>query len=156
MDTRAARFRGGNIGHGTNKETNRRALEAMKRKFLIEIEVECSEHSEAEGVVEDLIGNAFWEYSFVRETTKKKRTGFIKPDILDITEEFKAKGTAQPATMAAKFWNHYESNGWMVGKNKMKSWKGAVATWVLNNNQYGAHQQTKQVPKSGYSRDIQL
>ena len=27
---------------------------------------------------------------------------------------------------------HYESNGWMVGKNKMKSWKSAVHTWEMN------------------------
>ena len=23
----------------------------------------------------------------------------------------------------------YESKGWMVGKNKMKSWKSAIVTW---------------------------
>ena len=27
------------------------------------------------------------------------------------------------------WWHHYESNGWMVGKNKMKSWRSAVWTW---------------------------
>ena len=28
-----------------------------------------------------------------------------------------------------KFFNFYESKGWMVGKNKMKNWKAAVRTW---------------------------
>lgn len=28
------------------------------------------------------------------------------------------------------FMGYYETNGWMVGKNKMKSWKGAVRSWV--------------------------
>ena len=28
-----------------------------------------------------------------------------------------------------KFFNHYESQGWLVGKNKMKSWKSAIASW---------------------------
>jgi len=28
-----------------------------------------------------------------------------------------------------KFIDHYTSNGWMVGKNKMKDWKAAVRTW---------------------------
>ena len=28
-----------------------------------------------------------------------------------------------------KFFNFYESKGWMVGKNKMKDWKAAVRTW---------------------------
>ena len=30
---------------------------------------------------------------------------------------------------ATKFVAHYESNGWMVGKNKMKSWEAAVRKW---------------------------
>ncbi len=29
-----------------------------------------------------------------------------------------------------KFWYFYESKGWMVGKNKMKSWHSAAATWT--------------------------
>jgi hypothetical protein len=28
-----------------------------------------------------------------------------------------------------KFFNFYESKGWMVGKNKMKDWKAAIRTW---------------------------
>jgi len=27
----------------------------------------------------------------------------------------------------------YESKGWMIGKNKMKSWKSSVVTWKKNN-----------------------
>ena len=30
---------------------------------------------------------------------------------------------------AEAFFAYYESNGWMVGKNKMKDWKAAVRTW---------------------------
>ena len=30
---------------------------------------------------------------------------------------------------AAKFWNHYESNGWKVGRNPMKDWHAAIRTW---------------------------
>lgn len=30
---------------------------------------------------------------------------------------------------AQKFCDHYEARGWMIGKNKMKSWKAAVRTW---------------------------
>lgn len=33
------------------------------------------------------------------------------------------------------FINYYESNGWMVGKNKMKDWKAAVRTWENNSRQ---------------------
>jgi hypothetical protein len=32
---------------------------------------------------------------------------------------------------AEKFFYHYESNGWMVGKNPMKSWTAAMQNWKL-------------------------
>lgn len=31
------------------------------------------------------------------------------------------------------FYNYYESNGWMVGRNKMKDWKASVRTWEQRN-----------------------
>lgn len=34
---------------------------------------------------------------------------------------------------AHRWMNHYESNGWMVGKNKMKDWRAAVRTWENGN-----------------------
>jgi uncharacterized protein YdaU (DUF1376 family) len=34
---------------------------------------------------------------------------------------------------ANKFTDHYTSNGWLVGKNKMKDWKAAVRTWEKSN-----------------------
>ncbi len=36
-----------------------------------------------------------------------------------------------------QFFNYYESNGWLVGKNKMKDWKAAVRTW--ENSNYGGN-----------------
>lgn len=34
---------------------------------------------------------------------------------------------------ALKFFNFYESNGWKVGKNKMKSLSGAIGGWISRN-----------------------
>lgn len=39
-----------------------------------------------------------------------------------------------------RFIDHYESNGWMVGKNKMKSWKASVRTWESRGNGNGNNQ----------------
>jgi len=33
-----------------------------------------------------------------------------------------------------RFMDHYRSNGWMVGKNKMKDWKAAVRNWESRRN----------------------
>ena len=35
--------------------------------------------------------------------------------------------------MADNFFDYYTSNGWMVGKQKMKDWKATVRRWSKNN-----------------------
>ena len=59
--------------------------------------------------------------------TNKK--GFVKPTI----EQLKEYMTEQGMNDIAENWlNHYEANGWMVGKLKMKDWKASVRTWKTN------------------------
>lgn len=63
---------------------------------------------------------------------------FLKPSIEEVQAYAKTKHVM--SDMAAKqfaeeFWNFYESNGWLVGKVKMKSWTSAVAgTWKKTAN----------------------
>lgn len=45
-------------------------------------------------------------------------------------------GIEQGKVEAEKFFNYYESNGWRVGKNPMKSWQHAVNNWITNAKQY--------------------
>ena len=40
---------------------------------------------------------------------------------------------------AERFFAYYESNGWMVGRNKMKNWKAAIVNWHKNEGRYGQH-----------------
>ena len=58
---------------------------------------------------------------------KNKRVLFQKPSVHDIEEYCKNKNLQY--VNAQKFIDYYESNGWMVGKNKMKSWPHAVSGW---------------------------
>ena len=60
---------------------------------------------------------------------KKKRVIFKPPTIEEVIIYCKEK---RYRVNASQFMNHYESNGWMVGKNKMKSWQAAVRTWEGN------------------------
>lgn len=48
-----------------------------------------------------------------------------------------------------QWWNFYESKGWYVGKNKMKNWHSAVATWVKRKqeNYNGGQQQSNIINK---------
>lgn len=56
----------------------------------------------------------------------EKRKRFEPPTIEQLEEYIKEKNYN---VNAEKFFYFYESKGWMVGKNKMKSWKAAVSTW---------------------------
>jgi hypothetical protein len=63
---------------------------------------------------------------------KEKRVSrkFTPPTIIEIKDYCtERKNRVDPN----KFYNHYESNGWLVGKNKMKNWKAAVRNWENNN-----------------------
>lgn len=40
---------------------------------------------------------------------------------------------------AEKFYNHFESNGWLVGgKTKMKNWEAAARNWMLNAEKFSS------------------
>lgn len=58
--------------------------------------------------------------------TRGRASRFTPPTIEQVSEYVKAKGYSVDPE---RFINHYESNGWMVGKNKMRSWPHAVANW---------------------------
>jgi len=64
-------------------------------------------------------------------------TGFQVPTI-DEVKLLMAK-IALPESEAEKFWNFYESKGWMIGKNKMKRLSSAVANWAAHYRQWNAY-----------------
>lgn len=69
-------------------------------------------------------------------------TKFQKPTI----EQLMAEGLSEKE--ARKCFHFYESNGWKVGKNPMKNWKGAAAGWLARSEQYsnnGGGQQPSQI-----------
>ena len=79
----------------------------------------------------------------------KKRSVFQVPTLLEVEQEFFEKTNDRDFAhmIAVKFWNFYDSKGWMVGKTKMQKWKSAVMTW-LNKEQIQVTQ-----PKSDYDEN---
>ena len=57
---------------------------------------------------------------------KQKRKNFVKPTDEEIAAYCKEKNYN---VNAQQFFNYYESNGWKVGRNSMKSWQAAVQNW---------------------------
>lgn len=52
--------------------------------------------------------------------------GAIPPSIEDVRDYCLFR---QNSVNAKKWLDHYESKGWMIGKNRMKDWQAAVRTW---------------------------
>ena len=87
-----------------------------KKEDVNNISSSYVEHMENENENEDLI-------------EKKKVARFQKPTIQQLKEYMNEQGMND---IAENWLNHYEANGWMVGKVKMKDWKASVRTWKTN------------------------
>ena len=56
----------------------------------------------------------------------KSLTRFIPPTVDEVSEYCLSRNNGIDPE---EFVNFYESKGWMIGKNRMKSWQAAVRTW---------------------------
>ena len=57
------------------------------------------------------------------ESKRSTSTKFTPPSLSDVVTYL------EDLVLSKKFYCHYESNGWKVGKNSMKSWKAAADQW---------------------------
>lgn len=63
------------------------------------------------------------------KNVKKEKNINIPPSIEQVSTYCKERNNGvDPQT----FIDHYEANGWMRGKNKIKDWKACVRTWEKN------------------------
>ena len=63
------------------------------------------------------------------EEPKSKAKRFTPPTLEDVIAYCNERGNSVDAQ---HFIDYYTSNGWLVGKNKMKDWKAAIRTWERN------------------------
>lgn len=61
-----------------------------------------------------------------KEDTNVSKKKFEPPTVEEVRAYCQERGNKVDPQA---FIDHYTSNGWMVGRNKMKSWKAAVGTW---------------------------
>ena len=60
---------------------------------------------------------------------------------------------------AQKYYNHFQSNGWLVsGKSKMKNWKAAARNWMLNSQKFNSktnrHHELVEGPKPNHLHTV--
>lgn len=78
-------------------------------------------------------------YSSKSNNKKSKSKRFRIPSIEEINKYCsERKNGVDPE----KFLNHYQSNGWMVGKVKMSNWQAAVRNWEKNSNEKKTQRRT--------------
>lgn len=81
---------------------------------------------------------------------KEKRKVFQIPNVEDI-QSFILENSY--SVDAERFFNFYESKGWLIGKNKMKDWKAAVRTWQRSNNSKNRNYGTENKPNNREDRE---
>ena len=76
--------------------------------------------------IKDIDGEGYLCIKLADLTVLKRNRAFKAPTIEDVKSYCKER---KNKVNAQQFMNHYDSNGWMVGKVKMKSWQAAIRTW---------------------------
>lgn len=71
-------------------------------------------------------------------TKSRRAKPFVKPTIAELRAHIQEKGYT---FTAEEFHAHYESNGWVVGRNKMKCWKSACVKWQLRRDEWASEKQ---------------
>ena len=64
----------------------------------------------------------------IEKESKEKSMRFSPPTRQNVAEYCAEKGYS--GFDVERFLDYYTSNGWMVGKNKMRDWKAAVRNWA--------------------------
>lgn len=120
---------------GSETSSAKRVREYRQRKAL-----QCNTESNG-NVTQDIDIKIIDNRDKIKDKDKKgqKRSSrFTPPSIEEVQKYCKERNNS---VNAERFIDYYTSNGWQVGKNKMKDWKAAVRTW--ENNNYSTPQNKK-------------
>jgi hypothetical protein len=117
-------------------ETEQQIEQQSFNKFRIISIVNWSKYQQTEQETEQLVNSkrtaSEQQVNTYNKDKKDKKDNniFIIPTLEEIKSYCRErKNQVNPQT----FIDHYLSNGWLVGKNKMKDWKAAVRKWEQSN-----------------------
>jgi hypothetical protein len=104
----------------SSTERTRKYRENKKKETMKQNETSQERHSDA------------LDTDTESEQKQSKSRKFIPPTVEQVREYCEERRNNIDPN---KFINHYESTGWMRGKNKIKDWKACVRTWEQNTQQ---------------------
>lgn len=105
-----------------NQERGLKSNKNLNLEFKEEVEGEFEEEGEGD----------------VSPSAPSKNSRFSPPSEKEVAAWLKCEkqlSEREAGRIATCFVSFYESKGWMVGKNKMKSWKAAAAGWLARDRQ---------------------
>jgi hypothetical protein len=135
----------------------KKSAEIKKQNSTNSTHVESVEQNSTNSTVnvnDNVSVNVNGNVSVINKERENKR--FSPPTLSDVQDYITEK---KYGVNAHSFWNFYESKNWMVGKNKMKDYKKAIAGWESrekensNKNQNGKQQFATQ-PKTAYEFSV--
>ena len=147
---RAEAGRKGGLSRGSaasGAESKAKSKRASKAESKRTSKTESKRASEEEEEGEEELG--VWINPTDLDNEGGAGAGFVPPTLGEVEAYFAAnclRGSAR------KFYDYYESNGWMVGKNKMRDWKAAVRGWEGREQQFSTKRETA---NERYSRELQ-
>ena len=116
-----------------NAKIMKEGLEATGLKVYGGVNAPCTEDKNNKNIKDNREGKS-----------GKSEKRFSPPSIEEVDSYIREKGYTVDAE---RFVNFYESKGWYVGKNKMKNWRAAVATWQKEDNKRNGINQQRSCDK---------
>jgi hypothetical protein len=114
-------------------------LQLKKRIEILEAQIK-----EQDQKINDILIRLSVPTAQLPATTKEKKAAFVKPTVVEIYDYACEKLSDKDAlAFTEKFHAHYEANGWMVGKNKMKNWRAAANNWIANATKFQTQNEAK-------------
>lgn len=91
----------------------------------------CDVKKEKSSAKKEKVSLSFGEESLSRAKSREKgeAKGQVRPLFEQVQNYFIEK--KYPALEAEKFYYHYESNGWLIGKTPMQNWEAAAESWMI-------------------------
>jgi hypothetical protein len=90
-------------------------------------------------IFDEVVETDLKEEKKLREKKKKVEISKATPSLEETQIYFLEKSF--PQIEAERFFNYFESNGWLVGgRTKMKDWKAAARNWMLNTKKFKSRQ----------------
>ena len=110
--------------------------ECIQNVSILDTQVRLGKDIDRIELGEGSIGESDEDINVPTKPTKR----FVPPTVDEVRAYCKERGNGVDPQ---RFVDYYSSNGWMVGKSKMKDWKAAVRTWEQRDSKWGQNKAPK-------------